>query len=481
MSDFGLYNGLAVKSNVSDQINDLEHHDLRMQQNKALAEAKAKLFADNTKYQNAANSFDNKLIKQFADAKIKEIGRFYKENPDAMYNPDKRVVLESMFREIQDNEHTLRGVASDSAKRQLNADLDDMKKNPGIYDQEAYQDLLNQWNNYEKFGNQLGAEAAKNEGLKPFTFTPPPKFVPDLAKTLQGLGKGINQYDIQKNEDGDWWRTPDSNAVGALKTEAYQAHRRQLEVEAKRSGINNPQAIDKWVEDQIKSGFDKEYHVGDPDAKFRKQMAWAQLNEQKRHHAALEGAKSEQGKPFSSWDESFRNPNKPAGYADPQGVKAIIGDTPPIIVFDKSNGKQVDLTGKDFFPDNRYITSEGQKFLTGFVKLSKDEAEKYGIYKQGALTIDGVTNGFSGIASEEKGTDKEGKAYDYIKVKYQLPIDVNDKTLRARYDNTIQPDKTVDLQSSPQTKTWNGIPVGTIGIYKGKKVQITENGAVPVE
>lgn len=476
--DFGYYQGLAsVKSNVGDMIGDYERHDLRMQQNKALAESKAKLFADNLKYQNAANSFDHKLISDFVKNKITEIGTYKKENPDAMYNVDKRVVLEGMFREINDNEHTIRGKASDDAKKRLDAQLDDMKKNPNLYDQDAYKDLLDQWDNYSKYGNQLGVEAREKEGIKPFTFTTPQQFVPDLAKTLQTLGKGINQYDIKKNEDGDYWRVPDMNAVKAYKKEAYMAHKRQLEVEAKRAGITNPEAVDKWVEEQIVGGFDKEYHIGDPDAKFKKQMAWAQLNEQKRHHAAMEAPKGGGGANFSSFDETFK---KQAGYTDPEATKATWGDNPPIIMYGKSSGKKIDLTGKDFFSDNRFITSEGTKFITGHIKLSKDEAEQAGIYKQGALTIDGITDDFVGVASEEKMTDKEGKTIDYIKVKYQLPIDMT-KEARMRYDATIQPDKTIDVPSPTQTQTVGGYQVGSIVKNKktGQNYLVTPNGLVP--
>lgn len=446
--DFGAYQGLAVKSNLSDQIGDYERHDLRMQQNKSLAESKAKIFADSVAYQNSANAFDYAIIKEYNTKIINEIGTYMKENPDALYNKDKILFIQDKRRELNDNIHVLRAKASDDNKKKLDAQLEDMKKNPNLYDQEAYQDLLNQWNNYSQYGNQLGLEASQKEGLKPFAFITPQPFEPDLAKTIQAIGKNIGEYDIKKNEDGDYWRVPNKEAVTAYKNEILPRYKRQLEVEGKKSGITNPQAIDAWVEKQLVGGFPKEYHVGDPDAKFKKQMAWAELNERKRHNSAMEAPKGGGGANFSAWDESFRNPNKPAGMADPAGIKAIVGDTPKIVVYNESDGQAIDLTGKDFFPDNRYITSEGQKFLTGFLKLSKDEAKKAGIYKKGALTIDGITNGFAKQASEEKGTNKDGSSYDYIKLKYQLPFNVNDKTLRARYDNTIQPDKTVDLQSS---------------------------------
>jgi hypothetical protein len=186
--------------------------------------------------------------------------------------------------------------------------------------------------------------------------------------------------------------------------------------------------------------------------------------------------------PFSSFDETFNNPNKPAGYADPKGIREVWGDNPKIVLYGKSTGKQVDLTGKDFFPDNRYITSEGQKFLTGFVKMSKDEAEKYGIYKQGALTIDGITADFIGQASEEVGTDKDGKSYEYIKVNYNLPIDTKDKRARMRYDATIQPDKTVDVPNpTQQSQTYNGYQVGSVIKSKktGQSYLVTQNGLIP--
>lgn len=450
MADYGLYSGLAVKGNTGDLINDIQYHDHVMAQNKALAQSKAALFANDIQYQNASNSFDNARIKSFADGKIKEIGKFYKENPDVMYNPDKLVILNQMKKELRDNPDTIRGFASDASFKQLNDDLAEVAKNPEMYDQEAYQMLLNQKENYLKYGNQFGIEAAQKDGLRPFVYSKPRNFV-NLPKSLMEIGAGITNYDVEKGQNpGEWWTKPNPEAIKAAKASAYQEHRRQIEVEARKAGIDNPVAIDKWVEQQIANGFKKHYSIGDPNALFNRQIALANLAETRRHHAATEKPKDGNGTGFSSFDEIFRK-DKPAGYLNQGAAQKTWGDNPPVIL-QGTSGKKVDLTGHNFNYDGRYVTANGIKFATGFVKLPLDIAEQYGIYQQGFFTKDGITSDFTGQASLEKGVDKDGKPVDYIKVNYGLPLDGNDKKARVIFDTYSQPDKTVDIPAASNDK-----------------------------
>ncbi|MCV6901045.1 hypothetical protein OE165_28835, partial [Escherichia coli] len=61
-------------------------------------------------------------------------------------------------RELKDNPDLQRGMASDAAFKQLNADLAEVAKNPEQHDIGAYDALMNQRDNYLKFGHQDGED-----------------------------------------------------------------------------------------------------------------------------------------------------------------------------------------------------------------------------------------------------------------------------------------------------------------------------------
>ena len=66
MPEFGLIQGLSQDMGFNDKINDLRYHELENRRALAENEAKQKLFVDDLDYQNAANSYDSGLIKDFA-------------------------------------------------------------------------------------------------------------------------------------------------------------------------------------------------------------------------------------------------------------------------------------------------------------------------------------------------------------------------------------------------------------------------------
>jgi hypothetical protein len=458
MAEYGQLLGLAQDLQADQRLNDSRYHNLQIERAKAQSAASAQLFADQFSAEATGSVYDDPIIKDYAKKRMMDAAKIIRERPNWKYDPNTLAELKSIKNDIKGNENVIRAVAYSDAKKALKEDLAAMQKNPNMYDQEAYQEILKQFDNYDKYGNQFGIEGAEKEGAKAFVYQRPRDFVANLSQTLQGLGKGIKNYEVVKNQDGDWWTVPNPESLGATKKSAWQEHARQIEVEARKLGMTDPNMIEKWVEDQISGGFDKNYHVADPNAKFQRQLQWSQLAEQKRHNMSMEGAArakasgSSNQPTFSSFDENFKNPNKLAGYVDPEAVRKVWGDNPKIVLQGQS-GKKVDLTGHDFHYDNRFITSNGIKFLTGYVKLPKDVAEKYEIYKQGAFTVDGIASDFVGQATEEKGVDKDGKEYDYIKVKYSLPIDANDNRARIKYDASIQPDKLVDL---PQQSNFGG-------------------------
>mgnify|MGYP000443958442 FL=1 len=96
MAEIGLLTGLAQNMGYDQKINDLRWNEQQNQRALAESEGKAKMFADDLDFQNAVNEHDAPLIKEFAKNKINEIGKYVRENPDWIYNIDKRNQLNLM-------------------------------------------------------------------------------------------------------------------------------------------------------------------------------------------------------------------------------------------------------------------------------------------------------------------------------------------------------------------------------------------------
>lgn len=171
--EFGVRRGLAVRADWNQEIADQRYAYMLKKQAENEAEAKAKMFADDMQFQNAVNSHDNPIIKDFAKNKIYEIGKFIRNNPDWQKDVTKRQQYNLMIRELKDNPELIRGMQSDKSK----AEWDQWRvKNPEIANSPEGAALNQQWDNYLKHGNQFGEEVAKTKGKMPFTFTPPEVF-----------------------------------------------------------------------------------------------------------------------------------------------------------------------------------------------------------------------------------------------------------------------------------------------------------------
>lgn len=507
MAEFGTIRGLAVRT-TDAAINDLYRMDEANRRSQAIAEGKAKLFADDLEFGNAANSFDNPRIKDYAKSQIAKIGQFVSENPDWATNVNKRMQLNLMKRELKDNPELLRGVASDNAFKQLNADLSEVAKNPQQHDMDAYNSLLEQRNNYLRFGNQDGELAAQKEGPKAFTYQKPRDFI-NLPEAMLKAGNMINPSLVIKGKNmGEFTRTADPNHVAAVKASLWKENARQIQIEAQKLGLDTPEKVDKWLTDGIMAGVKTTYDIGDPNAYFDMQYKKAMLDLARRKQEGKEAPTSH----LQPWDD-LHDPKKPTGVAPIETITKVIGDTPEIKVV-SNTGKEVDLTGYKVQHTGKYITDKNnvRRFITT-IDLPESDATDLGIYSPSSTEIEGdlteegkaLAGGLGGkIEGTSKGISAEflGKAVvrgtmkgptesgsqKVIRVTTSIPVDRNNKTMRQLYNAHAQPAKLstplteeeVGMSAQAQPTSWNGYPVGSVIRSKkdGKEYTVTANGPV---
>ncbi len=467
MAEFGINQGLAVDMGYDKRINDLRWHE--QQDQRALAENKAKqaLFADDLNYQNAANARDHSLIKDFATQTIKEIGSYVRENPDWETNLDKRIQVNAMKKSLKDNEHVIRGLASDSGYKNYVTDLQEVAKNPQQHDVGAYDEVQNQWNNYLNYGHQGGAEAAAKEGTKAFVYTKPKDFI-DLPQALLKAGNSVKDYNVKKgNNIGEYWTEPKQEEVNAIKKSIYQQNGRQIEVEAQKLGLKTPEEIDNWITQGISAGFNKHYSIGDPNAAFENAMKM-------KEYTQKVGKKEDIGKTYTPFD-NLVDPRNPAGTVPTDLLRKVWSDKPSIQVLG-NNGSKADLTGLDMNYDGRFVKKNGIPFLLGYVKVPLNVAKQKGIIsgddsdiKSGNFSDNGarVTSDYLGKAAFEKGeTDKDGNSKSFVKVSYQIPVNPNDVTARQMYNTHADVDKLVPASQNPY-QSQSQFPAGSEVDEKG--------------
>lgn len=459
MAEFGINQALAVDMGYDKRVNDLRFHEQQNQRALAENQAKQALFVDDLDYKNAANAYDNALIKDYATKAIKEIGSYVRENPDWETNIPKRMQINAMKKSLKDNEHVIRGLASDTAYKNYVGDLQEVAKNPQQHDTGAYDDISNQWNNYLNYGNQGGAEAAAKEGKKAFIYTKPKDFI-DLPKALLSAGNSVKDYNVKKgNNIGEYWTEPKPEEVNAIKKSIYQQNGRQIEVEAAKLGLKTPEEIDNWVTQGISAGFNKHYSIGDPNAAFENGMRIKEFNERQNKPNAKEKAITETYTPF----DNLVDPRNTAGTVSPDLLRKIWGDKPNIQVVG-NNGAKADLTGLDMNYDTRFVKKKGITFLLGNVKIPLNEAINKGIVEQKTMFEDDdmssgvkmnhkVKSDYLGKATIETGTNEKGEPYQYVKMDHQIPVNPNDQTARQMYNVLADVDKLVPASKSPYTGT----------------------------
>jgi len=438
MADYGLAAGLAVRTGAGqaaeNRINDFKYAEDLRKQNEAMAMAKAKIFSEDLEFQNGSNPYDAAVIQEENKKLTQDLGRFTRENPDWETNNTKSAQLKLLKQSMKSTPAVLRSIAYKDSIAKLNADLSEVAKDPKKYDLEAYDNINKQVENYHKYGNQYGEEAAKTQGARPFVYQRPQDLI-NVPDTLLKAGKNINNFNVHKGTaPGEYMTEPKPDEVKAIKDSILKEHSRSIELQARQLGLKTPQEIDKWLTNGIVAGFEPKYSPGDPNALWERGMRERELN------AKLN--KGSGGPGFTPFDDLFDS-RKPAGNVPAELSYKVWGETPKIKVVGNS-GQAVDLTGLKMNYDNRYITdSKGRRYLTGYVNVPIDVAQQNGIWT-GDEEDGGISANYLGKAVRRQKESKDGKGATYVKVDYQMPIEYSDGTAKQLYNTHAQPSKLVE-------------------------------------
>lgn len=414
MAEYGLAAGLSQDLQYDQRINDLRYQEEAMRRAKAQSDAKATMFANDMDFQNASNSFDNPIIKQKGKDIISKIGAFVRENPDWEGDVNKRMQLNLLKRELKDNPDLIRGVASDSAYKQYVADLQEVAKNPNQHDTGAYDAINEQWNNYTRFGNQKGEEAAKLEGAKAFVYQKPKDWI-DINKAFADTGNHFKDMRVKTIKGGlgayEEYANPDS--LKTVAAQMYSQNQSQIDKIAAQKGI----APIDYVMAGINAHIPKQRDMGDYG--LAKEMAMA------RYKAKAAGAA---GIEADTYKTSIVDRDHSVVSSDL--MDSILGDGAKTILT-SNNGKQVlDLTGisvkrtgYNFYADPQ----KGVKYAEGTAYIPMEKAIEMGIVKSGfgIFTDDEVSPDFNKFAKIESKEGEDGKLHKAVKITVFNPFDVN--------------------------------------------------------
>lgn len=207
--DFGLPSGLAARVDTRQDIANLRQNEMLERQKRIDAETKAKLFADDLQFGKAANPWDHKILKDFTQNKVRELGKYVNENPDWNTDPFKFAQVKKLKNDLIDNDVVYRSQRIKAEYDAMNKWYDD-PKNKELINMPEVGEMRNRYRNYINTGSADGVQGNNVE----FAWQQPSMGV-DLsavfaqrARTVQRLGsrdyksglRFVNEQYVTKND-----------------------------------------------------------------------------------------------------------------------------------------------------------------------------------------------------------------------------------------------------------------------------------------
>lgn len=425
--EYGQARGLAQSMDYSSRINDERFFQNQLERAKAQNVAKLSAFEDDLNYMNAANSFDRNLINGEAKKTINEIVDVVKSNPNWETDPYSRRLINEKKRYLKSNEHVIRGMASDNAYKEYVGDMQNVAKNPNMYDTEAYQDVQNQWNNYLKYGHQEGADAVTKFGPQNFLYKKPADFV---NINEEGLGIG-NKVKARKYKDlgrGGYQELVDENALNAAAMDLLNRRGRQIKVTLNTDDKN---AQLEYAKELIKQGIDLKMKMPEYSPNHALEVEkW----KAKRADAV------QQGKNIDAYDFDIKSSK--ASKISPDALTEMLGSAPEAKIYNKDGSFVKMSEGRKFIPTGNYQQAN---------TVGKDSGGKFHVTSpktigvaHGYVEYNGADLDASGFLDDHKMADQiikktrtnaKGKEEPYYLVPSQVEFDPNNEGFRFKYNN----------------------------------------------
>ena len=335
MAEWGLNTGLAVNLGFDDRINDLRVNEELTKRIQAENAAKVKLFSDDTDFKNATNPFDNKLIKEKMQKKVRDIGQFVTENPDYNTNINKMALYREKLRGLKDDPDLIRGMAVDEQYKEYLKDMQEVAKDPRRHNLVAYDNIGKSFKSYFDSGNKSGDPT---KGIDPPTYSKPRDFI-DLAGDAQKLGsqyennpETFDMVDWKNGNDGAYKMIPKASVVEKLAQDHYINNKDQYDIEY------GAQALDK-AKNFVLSSIKGEVYHGTPKDTFY-------AHEDYRARKALALAKASQSPQADIYTDLVVN-SKDVPVDDSALFQETFG-LKPTVMFKGPNGKMIQEDGNEF-------------------------------------------------------------------------------------------------------------------------------------
>lgn len=468
----GLARGLAQDLQYDQRIQDLRYQKQEMDRAQALNAAKVKMFVDDTDYMNAVNQFDNPRIKQYSEQVIKDLGKYINENPDYMYDSQKMMEVKRMKRQLKDNPYLHQGIASDDNIKKYNADLSEVAKNPERHSKGAYEKIALQLENYKKFGNQDGEDAARQLGTKAFSYTKPRDYR-DLNDDWRVIGNGfkdVKQASMAGKGRNAFSEYANPETLKITANQYYSQNKEQIDEEAIKEGMDPISYVMKGIDAHINKRVDfGDYSLGDA-------MTMRAL-------AKRDAAASTKPETSSTWREQIEG--QAQGKESGRVFDETLGIPNDVVIKDK-HGKPYDLTGIEFKHTGVHKVFEvpvmgkdgktkmvKQKFKEVFADLPKTQSDEMGFTKKeddptlvkfpfvGGLFEDdpSISENFTKSSDGNSNVqlvdrvDKDGKPIKATQIKTWIPMDIYDQAAKGRYDK-------VNMNTKYQEGVDQGVRVG---------------------
>lgn len=426
----GLARGLAQDLQYSARIADQRYYDQQFKRAQAQNLAEMEAFENDLDYQNAANTYDRPIIEAEANKTVKEIGQIMSQNPNWKYDPDVRRLINEKRKHIKSNEHAIRGMASDAEYKKLLADMSEVAKNPSLHDTEAYQDRMRQWQNYQKFGHQEGAEGLKRDGgPRAFVYEKPQDFVPlneEALKTAQLIK--ARKYKSQGN--GGWEELVDEDALTPAAMDFYNRHKRQIQTTY--NPQNDAEGI-AYAKELIRPGIDLKRKFAEPhynDALAVKKWEYAMAKQ------------ANQNRPIDAYKDAVVSSRYNKLPTD--AVTAMLGVTPEAKIYDADGAFKGTSNGQKFIPTGDYgqANTVEQKangkwglksnqtigVAHGFIEMSETDYKKSG-YDDDPKMADKVVS--------KEITKPSGKKETVYWIPAQVEFNPNDESKRFKFNNHV--------------------------------------------